>query len=77
MLYARVDAGLEVLTRVVGVLKRKRFNVTSVKMEQIENSNFADLTITLQDCFNIDINRAISQLEKLVDVYEVKELEVM
>lgn len=71
---ARVDNGLEVLLRVVGVLKRKRFNIKSLNMEEIKDSSYASLVITFDDELSVGAQRAISQMEKLVDVHEVKEL---
>ncbi len=73
--HAKVNCGLEGLSRIVGLLKRKRFKVTSVHMEQIENSDFAHLKISIEDSLDMGINQAISQLEKLVDVYEIKKVE--
>ncbi|MDK2918494.1 MAG: hypothetical protein PWQ37_1227 [Candidatus Petromonas sp.] len=72
--YARVSTGLEVLMRVVGVLRRKRFNVKGVNMVDATDSKFADLIITLEDEFGLGVQQAINQMEKLIDVYEVKEL---
>ncbi len=77
VVYAKVNNGLEVLNRIVGLLKRKRFNVNSVYMERLENSNYAHLQISIEDNLDMGINQAINLLEKLVDVYEVKEEKVL
>lgn len=70
----RVDSGLETLVRVVGLLKRKRFEVRSVNMEEIKNSNFSNLEIILKDEFNLGFEQAIQQMEKLVSVHDVTEI---
>ncbi|WP_432665978.1 ACT domain-containing protein [Wukongibacter baidiensis] len=70
----RVDSGLETLVRVVGLLKRKRFEVRSVNMEEIKNSNFSNLEIILKDEFNLGFEQAIKQMEKLVSVHDVTEI---
>jgi len=70
----RVDSGLETLVRVVGLLKRKRFEVRSVSMEEIKNSNFSNLEIILKDEFNLGFEQAIQQMEKLVSVHDVTEI---
>lgn len=72
--HARVDNGVEVLLRVVGLLKRKRFNIKSINMEEIKDSHYSNLVITFEDDLNNSVTRAISQMEKLVDVHEVMEL---
>ncbi|SKC50838.1 ACT domain-containing protein [Maledivibacter halophilus] len=73
-LLCRVDSGLETLIRVVGLLKRKRFNVKGVNMEEISNSSFSNLEIVLKDELNFGIEQAINQMEKLVNVYDVREV---
>lgn len=73
-LSCRVDNGLEALIRVVGLLKRKRFDIRSVNMEEIENSQYSNLEITIWDELNLGVNQAISQMEKLVNVHEIREI---
>lgn len=73
-LLCRVDSGLETLIRVVGLLKRKRFDVKGVNMKEINNSSFSNLEITLNDELNFGIEQAINQMEKLLNVHEVKEI---
>ncbi len=70
----RVDSGLEGLMRVVGILRRKRFDIKGVNMEEIKNTGLANLEITLTDEFNLGVEQAINQMEKLVNVHEVKEV---
>lgn len=73
-LSCRVDNGLETLIRVVGLLKRKRFDIRSVNMENIENSQYSNLEITIKDELNLGVNQAINQMEKLVNVHEIREI---
>lgn len=73
-LSCRVDNGLETLIRVVGLLKRKRFDIRSVNMEGIENSQYSNLEITIRDGLNLGVNQAINQMEKLVNVHEIREI---
>jgi len=70
----RVDSGLETLMRVVGLLKRKRFDIKSVNMEEIKNSRFSSLEIILKDEFNLGFEQAINQMEKLVNVHDITEV---
>ncbi|SHJ62099.1 ACT domain-containing protein [Paramaledivibacter caminithermalis] len=73
-LLCRVDSGLEALIRVVGLLKRKRFDIRSVNLEEIENSQYSNLEITLKDGLEHGIKQAINQMEKLVNVYDIREI---
>lgn len=73
-LSCRVDNGLEALIRVVGLLKRKRFDISSVNMEKIENSQYSNLEITIKDELNLGVNQAINQMEKLMNVHEIREI---
>ncbi|MCG8539585.1 MAG: ACT domain-containing protein [Clostridia bacterium] len=70
----RVDSGLETLMRVVGLLKRKRFDIRSVNMEEIKDSSFSNLEIILRDEFNLGFEQAISQMEKLISVHDIREV---
>lgn len=70
----RVDSGLETLARVVGLLKRKRFDIKSVSMEEINNSRFSNLELILKDEFNLGFEQAINQMEKLVNVHDIREI---
>ncbi|WP_026895298.1 ACT domain-containing protein [Clostridiisalibacter paucivorans] len=69
----RVDNGLDVLMRVVGVLKRKRFQVKGVNMENLEDANFANLTIILEENMELTAEKCINQMKKLVNVYDARE----
>lgn len=70
----RVDSGLETLARVVGLLKRKRYDIKSVNMEEIKNSSFSNLELILKDEFNLGFEHAINQMEKLANVHDITEV---
>jgi len=69
---AKVDNGVEALLRIVGTLKRKRFSIKKINMEEIADSSYVNLMITFDD--DTDAQRAINQIEKIIDVLEVKKL---
>lgn len=69
-----VDSGLGTLARVVGLLKRKRYEIKSVNMEEIKNSSLSNLELILKDEFNLGFEQAINQMRKLENVHEIKEI---
>lgn len=62
-----------VLTRISGMFARRGFNISSLAVCETENPDFSRMTITMlgEDC---DRDQSIKQLQKLHDVYEIKEM---
>lgn len=71
-LYVEVDNGVEALLRVVGVLRRKDFDVVSVNLQSTGDQDLSDLYITLDEKFNLGAENAKNQMEKLFGVHSVK-----
>ena len=70
---ALVNNEPEVLMRITGLMRRKGFSMKKIVMEESIEPNTALLTITLPE-EQQNITLAIHQMEKLVDVYSVREL---
>lgn len=62
-----------VLTRISGMFGRRGFNISSLAVCETENPEFSRMTITMigEDA---DRDQSIKQLQKLHDVYEIKEM---
>ncbi|AHM56230.1 hypothetical protein EAL2_c09310 [Peptoclostridium acidaminophilum DSM 3953] len=72
MLSLKVESGMETLLRVVGVLRRKEFDIKNLQMD-FSQCGGSSLLITLNDSEKQGLKQAIKQMEKLVDVYEITE----
>lgn len=70
---ALVNNEPEVLMRITGLMRRRGFSMKKIVMEESTEPNKALLTITLPE-EQQNITLAIHQMEKLVDVYSVREL---
>ncbi|WZL75003.1 acetolactate synthase small subunit [Clostridiaceae bacterium 35-E11] len=73
MLFVVVNNEPEVLMRVTGLLRRKGINIKSIRMEESTNPSFAHLTILTED--NECMEQTMTQMEKFVDVHEVKKID--
>lgn len=62
-----------VLTRISGMFARRGFNIDSLVVGVTESDEISRMTITMNGDEN-DRDQIIKQLEKLHDVYEVKEM---
>lgn len=74
-LNARVDNGVDTLLKVVGVLRRKEFDVSDVSMTSLSESNSANLLIRLGEQTEKNFSRAKDHLEKIIGVSEIQILE--
>jgi len=74
MLSVKVDSGMESLLRVVGVLRRKEFSITNLKMD-LSDCGASSLLITINDGERHGFVQAVKHMEKLVDVSEIIEIE--
>jgi len=70
----KVSNGMDSTVRVLTTLRRKNFSVKEFSMEEMDQNN-ARLVLTVDDNHPIaNFNRAVLQMKKLVDVYDVEEL---
>ncbi|MBB6215288.1 acetolactate synthase-1/3 small subunit [Anaerosolibacter carboniphilus] len=72
-LLAFVNNEPEVLMRVTGLLRRKGLDIKHISMGESKTPAVAYLVTTLTG-ENQDINQAIHQMNKLIDVYRVDEI---
>lgn len=72
-LLARVNNEVDVLMRVTGLVRRKGFHMKSISMEESTPED-AYLKIVLKYNEN-SIDNLVSQIQKCVDVYNVKVVE--
>jgi len=70
----KVSSGMDSVVRVLTTLRRKQFDVREFTMKEI-NSNKSEFMITLEDEKNLGVDRAIQQMQKLIDVYDVMEVQ--
>lgn len=69
-LKAKADHGVDTLLKVVGVLRRKEFMVSDVKMTSPPNA-CSHLEIRLENTSELSCNRAVAHLEKIVGVRDI------
>lgn len=69
----KVSSGMDSAARVLTTLRRKNFLVKEFTMKTIDSSK-ARLIVTLEDEKDIGFDRAVLQMRKLVDVYDIKEI---
>lgn len=70
----KVSNGMDSTVRVLTTLRRKNFAVTEFSMQEMDQ-NKARLVLTVDDSQPFaDFNRAVLQMKKLVDVYDIEEL---
>lgn len=62
-----------VLTRISGMFGRRGFNISSLAVCETENPEYSRMTITMLG-EDADRDQSIKQLQKLHDVYEIKEM---
>lgn len=73
---ARVTGGMDSFLRVANVLRRREFDVFDMSMRRDSDADeFTDIYITIEDKGNLSLSNAMRQLNKVVGVYEIKELE--
>lgn len=70
----KVSSGMDSAVRVMTTLRRKQFDVREFSMKELEK-NMSELQITLEDeSGNPGFERAILQMRKLEDVYDIQEV---
>lgn len=70
----KVSSGMDSAVRVLTTLRRKQFDVKEFSMIEID-SDKSEFKVTLMDEKNLGLDRAILQMKKLVDVYDVVEVQ--
>ncbi len=70
----KVSSGMDSAVRVLTTLRRKQFDVKEFSMKEIDSSR-SELKVTLEDEKKLDLDRAILQMQKLVDVYDLTEVQ--
>lgn len=70
----KVSSGMDSAVRVLTTLRRKQFDVKEFSMIEID-SDKSEFKVTLMDEKNLGLDRVILQMKKLVDVYDVVEVQ--
>lgn len=70
----KVSSGMDSAVRVLTTLRRKQFDVKEFTMKETDSGQ-SELKVTLNDEKKLGLDRAILQMRKLVDVYDVTEVQ--
>lgn len=70
-IYASTDYGVHSLIKVVATLRRKEFDVVGVNMNCFDEER-ADICITLREKEKLNAEYAKYQLEKIIDIQNIK-----
>ncbi len=68
----KVSKGMDSAVRVLTTLRRKQFDVKEFSMSSLDEKNSV-FRVTLEDEKMNSFERAVLQMQKLVDVYDVSE----
>ncbi len=68
----KVSMGMDSAVRVLTTLRRKQFDVREFSMVSLDGSS-SEFKITLEEKKKESFERAMLQMQKLVDVYDVSE----
>ncbi|HBD63240.1 MAG TPA: hypothetical protein DC038_02270 [Clostridiales bacterium] len=68
----KVSMGMDSAVRVLTTLRRKQFDVREFSMVSLDSGS-SELKITLEEKKKESFERAMLQMQKLVDVYDVSE----
>ena len=68
----QVENGVDSLMRIVGLLKRKRFDIKEVNMTNNDNTGGSLLEITLLETIKLGALNAMHQLEKIEDANNIR-----
>lgn len=69
----KVSSGMDSTARVLTTLRRKKFDVKEFNMKEIDNQK-TRLIVTLEDNNKLGFERALLQIKKLIDVYDIREI---
>jgi len=73
-LVVRVENKAGVLARVAGLFSRRGFNIESLAVAPTDDDRFSRITIVV-DVSSTSIDQVVKQLDKLVNVLEIRELD--
>lgn len=73
-LVVRVENKAGVLARISGLFSRRGFNIESLAVAPTEDDRFSRITIVV-DVTSASIDQVVKQLDKLVNVVEIRELD--
>ncbi|WMJ78113.1 MULTISPECIES: ACT domain-containing protein [unclassified Sedimentibacter] len=68
----KVSMGMDSAVRVLTTLRRKQFDVREFSMVSLNEKN-SEFKVTLEEKKKESFERAVLQMQKLVDVYDVAE----
>lgn len=74
-LHAKVDNGVDTLLKVIGVLRRKEFDVSDITMTSLSESKSSNLLIRLGSSTDKTMSKAMEHLEKIIGVSDIRILE--
>jgi len=69
---ARVNEGMDALIRVMGVLRRKTFQIRDVHMVPSELLGYSDIRFTLEERGAYSAEQAVHFMNKLEDVKDIR-----
>lgn len=73
-LVVRVENKAGVLARIAGLFSRRGFNIESLAVAPTDDDRFSRITIVV-DVSSISIDQVVKQLDKLINVLEIRELD--
>lgn len=73
-LVVRVENKAGVLARIAGLFSRRGFNIESLAVAPTDDDRFSRITIVV-DVSSTSIDQVVKQLDKLVNVLEIRELD--
>ncbi|BES64580.1 hypothetical protein SANA_10190 [Gottschalkiaceae bacterium SANA] len=72
-IYARLDKGMDSFIRVTSTLRRREFEITGMNLQAVTSGEGShEMHIQLQGTHPETAERAMQQLEKLVDVTSIQ-----
>ena len=69
----KVSSGMDSVIRVLTTLRRKNFNVTEMSMRDVDGA--IELTVSVDDLKNPGFDRAVLHVRRLVDVFDIAEVQ--
>ena len=70
---SKVSSGMDSVIRVLTTLRRKNFNVTEMSMREVDGA--IELTVSVDDLKNPGFDRAVLHVRRLVDVFDIAEVQ--
>jgi acetolactate synthase small subunit len=73
ILYVKFNNQPEALMRIMSLLRKRKFNIRNMSMMETANPMQAHLILMLRE-ENRNMDQIIHQIEKCIDIYEVKNI---